>query len=540
VDAAMPAVRRMGRDRVDRRMSLLLVAGLLAATWFSHGVLLPGIDPHAAADFQKLSIVWMGSSLLHQPLWGMSIGAIGTGPYVIAAVVLQLLAVLVRQIGTSAVREVTSARIDRAVLVATVAIAIVQAWFLATYLERSQQPTGPLVSSPGWRFRFEAICALVAGTMLLVTIARVVTAIARVNGIAVLLAFEAVGGIAQGARWLTSADAPLLPYIASLALGVGLAAFLLRFRRRIPLRDARGRSGVPALAMTLGPGGGTALSVGAMLLAGVSMSALLTRSSGISNFLSVTQAPYLSTLAALCVGLAIALPALFQVPARTGEGLREAGLCFPGVRPGADTEAYARTLWRRLMPGSAAVLVGLAIGVPILLEAAGVLRPGQMPVRGASLLLLVAVWLDGRLALRGATTVTVPSAGTPPGAAAEAGGRCPACSSEVADGFAVCWSCGGPVAPISPLPTPPALPEPPPEGGAPVTVARLVFPIDAEIARLKLEAQGIPVRLLDYHIVLANWFLGVAVGGIRVQVPEECAPAARELLFPPEPTVRGR
>ena len=319
---------------------------------------------------------------------------------------------------------------------------------------------------------------------------------------------------------------------------MGLAGFLLWFWRRIPLRDARGRAGAPFLTLSLGAAGGTPIIVAGFLVAHVAWSARTAHLKVSSGWLAPAGFPYHATEVAVCVAIAIAWPFLFQFAARTAEGLREAGLFVPGVRPGLDTEDRAGRQWIRLLPLSAIVLVRLAVATPLLLRGFDRTVSALAALGGGSLLIMVALCFDARVALRPAASIASPM--EPTAHPADDGGRCPVCLHEVADGFAVCWSCGRAVAPISPLPLLLCLPEAPPEGGAPTTVARLAFPIDAEMARLKLEAGGIPVRLLDRHIVLANWFLGVAVGGIRVQVPEECAPAARELLFPPEPTVRGR
>ncbi|HVL75557.1 MAG TPA: DUF2007 domain-containing protein [Noviherbaspirillum sp.] len=50
----------------------------------------------------------------------------------------------------------------------------------------------------------------------------------------------------------------------------------------------------------------------------------------------------------------------------------------------------------------------------------------------------------------------------------------------------------------------------------------------AEIARMMLEAEGIPVLL--HSAAHASLIGGLAVGGIRLQVPREYAPKAREIL----------
>lgn len=53
-----------------------------------------------------------------------------------------------------------------------------------------------------------------------------------------------------------------------------------------------------------------------------------------------------------------------------------------------------------------------------------------------------------------------------------------------------------------------------------ITIARLLVPMDAHILRGRLEAEGIPALVADGQLVQTNNLLSVAVGGVRVQVPE--------------------
>lgn len=53
---------------------------------------------------------------------------------------------------------------------------------------------------------------------------------------------------------------------------------------------------------------------------------------------------------------------------------------------------------------------------------------------------------------------------------------------------------------------------------------------DAWIAKGRLEAEGIPCRLADQHLVQADWLYSIAVGGIKLQVAPAHAARAREIL----------
>ena len=62
------------------------------------------------------------------------------------------------------------------------------------------------------------------------------------------------------------------------------------------------------------------------------------------------------------------------------------------------------------------------------------------------------------------------------------------------------------------------------------TVARFREPYKAHIARGKLEAEGIPAIVLDEHLVQIDWLYSQAIGGVKVQVPEEALKRAQEIL----------
>ncbi len=67
-------------------------------------------------------------------------------------------------------------------------------------------------------------------------------------------------------------------------------------------------------------------------------------------------------------------------------------------------------------------------------------------------------------------------------------------------------------------------------------MSKLVFidsftnPLDAHVAKGLLESEGIPVVLHSEHHVWSAWPYSQALGGVRLQVPEEHVREARDLL----------
>ncbi|GGJ95961.1 putative signal transducing protein [Luteimonas terricola] len=62
------------------------------------------------------------------------------------------------------------------------------------------------------------------------------------------------------------------------------------------------------------------------------------------------------------------------------------------------------------------------------------------------------------------------------------------------------------------------------------TVATYIDPIEAQLASGLLQAEGIPARLDDIGTAIANWEWRLAIGGVRLRVPDAQAVHARRVL----------
>ena len=51
-----------------------------------------------------------------------------------------------------------------------------------------------------------------------------------------------------------------------------------------------------------------------------------------------------------------------------------------------------------------------------------------------------------------------------------------------------------------------------------VTIASFTSPLEAHMARGRLEAEGIPAFIAHENHIWAEWFLSNALGGVKVQV----------------------
>jgi hypothetical protein len=63
-----------------------------------------------------------------------------------------------------------------------------------------------------------------------------------------------------------------------------------------------------------------------------------------------------------------------------------------------------------------------------------------------------------------------------------------------------------------------------------VCLGRTFDAVEAEVARTALESAGIHAFIFDGYLAQNAWYLSVAIGGMRLMVPEEQAADARALL----------
>ena len=62
------------------------------------------------------------------------------------------------------------------------------------------------------------------------------------------------------------------------------------------------------------------------------------------------------------------------------------------------------------------------------------------------------------------------------------------------------------------------------------TVGIFIGPIEAHIAKGRLEAEGIPAFIAHEHHIWANWMFSHALGGVKLQVAAENAAEAETIL----------
>jgi preprotein translocase subunit SecY len=388
-----------------------LTIGALLVYWLGLRIPLPGIDATAwmaIFDVQSGGMLGQANALSGGGLRTLSILSLSITPYVTAALILQLLAMVSRRLRAFSDDERGRIVLERCTLGFTVFLTVMQAYGIAVALEG----VGPVVAEPGLLFRLTTVLTLTAGTLFLVWLAGQVTARGLGNGIALMIAAGIVNTLPRGIAGLLElsrqgAIAPVaLPVTALVAAAlIALVVVAERSRRRLPVEFAARQVGTQALprqtadiALKLNPAGLMPSYLASLVLSVVLVAAMFAAlhlgGSEWPERLRVALASgtllHLLVTAALIAFFTLVYTAFVCDPERMAARLTAYGGTLPGIAPGEATAAHLDRVISRTAVSGAAYLVVVMLVPAFLASFFGLpIAPG-----GTSILVLVCVFLD--------------------------------------------------------------------------------------------------------------------------------------------------
>ena len=386
---------------------------LLALIVFRIGTYIPfpGINPAVLNEFfssNQGGLIGMFNAFTGGALSRMSIFALNIMPYISASIIIQLGASIVpswmalRKEGEAGMRKLN--QYTRAL---TIAITVVQAYFMALALERG----GAVIMPSARLFELSTIVSLLGGTMFVVWLGEQITARGVGNGTSLLIMVGIVANIPSALiRMLEDGRAGALSTMTILLVGVMIFAVIYvvvlfeRAQRRIiiqyPKRQAAGHlmQGVSShLPLKINPTG---------VMPPIFASALLAIPVGISQYFSQNttsdfwsktalyltpgQWVYMVTFAILIVFFTFFYTGIQSNPKETAENLKRQGGFVAGIRPGENTAQYLDYVITRLTVLGAAYLTILCILPEFLIATFNV----PFFLGGTTLLIVVSVILE--------------------------------------------------------------------------------------------------------------------------------------------------
>lgn len=395
---------------LKKRLTFLILA-LVVFRLGTH-IPVPGINPDSLADLfqsQQSGILGLFNMFSGGALERFSVFALGIMPYISAAIIMQMMSVVVptleaiKKEGQSGQRKIT-----QYTRYGTVFLALFQAVGISVALE--SQPG--LVIDPGLMFRFTTIVTLVTGTMFLMWLGEQITERGIGNGISIIIFAGIVAGLPGalgGMLDLVRTDSmSILSALFILALVVAVTYFVVfveRGQRRVTVNYAKrqvgnkvygGQSSHLPLKVNMSGVIPPIFASSIILLPGTLSSWFSSGSESmrwlgdLTAALQPHQPLYVTIFSAMIIFFCFFYTALVFNSRETADNLKKSGAFVPGIRPGPQTARHIdRILMRLTLAG--ALYVTLVCLLPEFMQ-----MRWNVPFYfgGTSLLIIVVVAMD--------------------------------------------------------------------------------------------------------------------------------------------------
>lgn len=354
----------------ELRNRILFTIGLLAVYRIGSFIPTPGIEAQALADFFQRSqgtLFGMFNLFSGGALERFSIFALGIMPYISASIIMQLLTYAVPTLEKLQKEgELGRKKIAQYTRYFTIVLAVVQSFFIAYALERTEGPGGSLVvENPGWAFRLTCALTLTTGTSLLMWMGEQITERGIGNGISLIIYAGIVvtlpRAIGNTLEFMRTGELNLfsmmliMSFMAAVILGI---VFMETAFRKIPIQYAKRVTGRKVYG---GQSTHLPLKVNtAGVIPPIFASSLLMFPLTITNFSQAEWAQNIQRLFSpdtilynclyfvMILGFAYFYTAVQFNPVDVADNLKRWGGYVPGLRPGKATADYIDKILARL------------------------------------------------------------------------------------------------------------------------------------------------------------------------------------------------
>ena len=402
----------------DLHRRLLFTLGALVIYRIGTYIPLPGVDPQIVQEIfadTQTGIMGMFNMFSGGALGRMTIFALNIMPYISAAIIMQLLTVMVPSLAALKKEGVSGRhKINQYTRYGTVFLAAIQGYAIALSLEAIVVSSGAsAVLHPGVVFRISTVLSLVGGTIFLMWIGEQITQRGIGNGISLIiyagivanLPVAIAGTLELGRIGSLSTFFILVIFVMVIAVIV-FTVFMERAQRRVTIQYPKRQVGnrmyggdnthLPLKLNTAGvipP-----IFASSILLLPFTITSFLSNQESalgewmrlISAFMGRGQPAYLLFYVALIVFFCFFYTSIVFNAEETSENLRKNNGFIPGIRPGAPTTNYLNTVLMRLTLVGALYLSAVCILPEILVGQSNI----SFYFGGTSLLIVVSVTID--------------------------------------------------------------------------------------------------------------------------------------------------
>ncbi len=397
----------------ELKKRVLFTFGMLAVYRVGAHIPIPGIDSHALASFfdsNKSGLLGFFDLFSGGALSRLTVFALGIMPYIDAAIILELLNVVIPALEKLQKEggEEGRKKITQYTRYGTILIAVVQSLGISIGLESMQGAAATsIVINPGWGFRIMAIITLTAGTTFLMWLGEQITERGIGNGISLIITAGIVVRLPSAiintlSQLKTGEMKPVTLLILTLVMVAVVAAivFVEKGERRINIKYPKkvvGRKTYGGSSTYLPLKVNTAGVIPVIFASSIIMfPATIARFAGIpilmeiSDWLTPGRWLYNVAYVGLIGFFCYFYTAIVFNPDDVADNLKKWGGFIPGVRPGKSTAEHIDGILSKITAGGALYLSMISLMPTFLIF----MLNTPFYFGGIALLIVIEVFLD--------------------------------------------------------------------------------------------------------------------------------------------------
>lgn len=393
------------RDKILFTIAMLVLFRMLAH------ITIPGADVSgikSLIDQQGQSVLGVFSVLTGGAMENFSVALMGLTPYINAAIIMQLLAVIVPKLeNLKKEGEAGQKKISQYTRILTVPLAFAQSYGMMVLINRFS-PT-QIVDTGDFSVMLPMMLTVTAGTMLLVWIGELISEKGIGNGISLLI-FAGIVSIVpnQIAGSFMSASLPLILVLAAATAALTIfVVYVLEADRKVPVVYASKKSAQQQrsfLPLKINQAGMIPIIFAISIISFPSIVGQILvdnpNLSGVSDWIGANLNPASPTLIyniiyfLLIYGFTFFYVSIVFDPKKMAENIQKRSGFIPGYRPGTETENLLESIMNRLCFWGALFLASVAI-LPLLFQQfLGGGNSVALFISGAGIIIVVSVVLD--------------------------------------------------------------------------------------------------------------------------------------------------
>jgi preprotein translocase subunit SecY len=367
----------------DLRKKLFITFALISVYRIGAYIPTPGVNGAALMQFfqnvggsQAGTLFGIMNMFSGGALTRLTIFALGIMPYISSSIILQLLITVIPYLEKLSKDETGRRKIIQYTRYGTIALAIIQSFFISLWLENPVRFQGlTIVDNPGWGFRFLTVITLTTGTAFIMWLGEQIQEHGIGNGISLIITAGIISRLPTAIYQVFALASPFAPekrqinlFTLALMSVVGIAVvvaviLITQGQRKIPVQYAKRIIGRKVyggqstyIPLRVNQAGVIPIIFAQSIILFPATIASFIPNQGlqrIAESLMRGQLVYTTLYSLLIVFFSYFYTAITFNPSDVAENMKKYGGFVPGVRPGRHTAEYFDFIMTRItLPGA--------------------------------------------------------------------------------------------------------------------------------------------------------------------------------------------